>query len=98
MLTEFATTSVCAQATSLPCNAAITCCRWPWILHHIAKEYRDSAQDHDTSVLAVNIIQVLEPEYSCHWPCLRHVMHKSARRALGALIQLRSQLTSHRTI
>ena len=33
--------------------------RWPWLLHHIAKEYRESAEDKDTDVLAVNIVQVL---------------------------------------
>ena len=33
--------------------------RWPWLLHHIAKEYRDSPEDKDTDVLAVNVVQVL---------------------------------------
>ncbi len=33
--------------------------RWPWLLHHIAKEYRDSPEGKDTDVLAVNIVQVI---------------------------------------
>ena len=32
--------------------------RWPWLLHHIAKEYRDSAEDRDSDILAFNIVQV----------------------------------------
>ena len=35
--------------------------RWPWLLHHIAKEYRDSAEDKDSDVLAFNIVQVCQP-------------------------------------
>ena len=47
---------------------AVCCCRWPWILHHIAKEYRDSAEEVDTCVLAVNILQVLQPGWRQRHP------------------------------
>ena len=50
----FTLCTFCSDLTTRVCA-----CRWPWLLHHIAKEYRESPEDKDTDVLAVKIVQVL---------------------------------------